>query len=107
MLTDLQNNNTDLANKKIQMINEMETKCNKIAEQFFKFKNKIEISCYILQQNYIVNDGGKMFNTNFDDIELIEENLDELFYHYKLIKNNIYETRDIRLNIEQLDNKIQ
>jgi hypothetical protein len=40
-------------------------------------------------------------NNNFDNIELIEENLDELYYSYYKIKKRISQARSINLLIEK------
>ena len=42
-----------------------------------------------------------MLNNNFDNIELIEENLDELYYLYYKIKKRISEARKVNLLIEK------
>jgi len=109
-MTDIQipanniNNNQILLNEREK---EMNHKCNEIAESFFKFKNRINISNIILQSNYKVDENGnKLLNNNFDNIELIEENLDELFYAYQLIKEKIADTRKDFLEIQKLNKKI-
>ena len=97
-------NNENLLNEREKA---MEQKCNDIAESFFKFKNRINISNIILQSNYKVDENGnKILNNNFDNIELIEENLDELFYAYQLIKEKIEDTRKDYLEIQKLNKKI-
>ena len=56
----------------------------------------------ILQSNYKVDENGKkILNNNFDNIELIEENLDELYYTYYKIKKRISEARRLNLSIEK------
>ena len=85
----------------------MEQKCNEIAENFFKFKNRLNMSNIILQSNYKIDENGnRILNTNFDNIELIEENLDELFYAYQLIKEKIADTRKNYLEIQKLNKKL-
>jgi len=97
-------NNETLSNEREK---EMEQKCNEIAETFFKFKNRFNMSNIILQSNYKIDENGnKLLNNNFDNIELIEENLDELFYAYQLIKEKIADTRKDYLEIQKLNKKL-
>ena len=97
-------NNEILSNEREK---NMEQKCNEIAENFFKFKNRFNMSNIILQSNYKVDENGnKLLNNNFDNIELIEENLDELFYAYQLIKEKIANTRKDFLEIQKLNKNL-
>ena len=97
-------NNENLLNEREK---EMNQKCNEIAENFFKFKNRFNMSNIILQSNYKVDENGnKILNNNFDNIELIEENLDELFYAYQLIKEKIADTRKDYLEIQKLNKNL-
>ena len=65
------------------------------------------MSNIILQSNYKVDENGnKLLNNNFDNIELIEENLDELFYAYQLIKEKIANTRKDFLEIQKLNKNL-
>lgn len=97
-------NNENLLNEREK---EMNQKCNEIAENFFKFKNRFNMSNIILQSNYKVDENGnKLLNNNFDNIELIEENLDELFYVYHLIKEKIADTRKNYLEIQKINKKL-
>jgi hypothetical protein len=76
--------------------------CDEIAEEFFKFRKNFNMSNQILQSNYKVDENGnKILNNNFDNIELIEENLDELYYSYYKIKKRISQARSINLLIEK------
>ena len=75
-----------------------------IGKRFYIFKSHLHSSDNLLEENY--HEKG-FINTNFDDIELIEENLDELFDKYKKIKTDIANARMVRYYIEnkqQLDN---
>ncbi len=97
-------NNEILSNEREK---NMEQKCNEIAENFFKFKNRFNMSNIILQSNYKIDENGnKLLNNNFDNIELIEENLDELFYAYQLIKEKIADTRKDFLEIQKLNKNL-
>ena len=81
---------------------EMKKMCDEIAEEFFKFKKSFNMNNQILQSNYKVDENGKkVLNNNFDNIELIEENLDELYYSYYKIKKRISQARSINLLIEK------
>jgi hypothetical protein len=56
----------------------------------------------MLQENYKKDEYGNIImNNRFDEIELIEENLDELFYVYSLIKGQIAEARKLNLDIQK------
>ncbi len=81
---------------------EMKNKCNKIGESFYKFKNRFQYSNIMLQENYKKDEHDNIIvNNRFDEIEIIEENLDELFYVYSLIKGQIAEARKLNLDIEK------
>ena len=103
-MTDIQipannSNNQILSNEREK---DMQKLCDEIAENFFKLKNNFNASNIILQSNYKVDENGnKILNKNFDNIELIEENLDELYYIYYKIKKQIMEARKIHLTIEK------
>jgi hypothetical protein len=99
-MTDIQiimHNNTPNDN-----MESLTNKCNKIAESFYKLKNRFEYSNIMLQENYKKDKYGNIImNNRFDEIELIEENLDELFYVYSLIKGQIADARKLNLDIEK------
>lgn len=94
-------NNNDSISSNVRE-KEMQNICDKIAEEFFKFRKNFNMSNQILQSNYKVDENGnKILNNNFDNIELIEENLDELYYAYYKIKKQISQARSINLLIEK------
>ena len=99
-MTDIQiimHNNTPNDN-----MESLTNKCNKIAESFYKLKNRFEYSNIMLQENYKKDKYGNIImNNRFDEIELIEENLDELFYVYSLIKGQIADARKLNLDIQK------
>ena len=65
------------------------------------------MSDIILQSNYKVDENGnKILNNNFDNIELIEENLDEVMYAYNIIKTKIADARKVYLTIEKIDKSV-
>jgi len=109
-MTDIQIPTNNIINNEIlsnEREKDMAKKCNEIAENFFKFKNRFNMNNIILQSNYKVDENGnKILNNNFDNIELIEENLDELFYAYQLIKEKIADTRKDFLEIQKLNKKL-
>ena len=68
--------------------------CATIGEKFYKFKCNFQKSEQILQKNYYKNENNSyIMNKNFAQIELIEENLDKLFYRFKEIKKEIAKAR--------------
>lgn len=68
--------------------------CATIGEKFYKFKCDFQKSEQILQKNYYKNENNSyIMNKNFAQIELIEENLDKLFYRFKEIKKEIAKAR--------------
>ena len=68
--------------------------CATIGEKFYKFKCDFQKSEQILQKNYYKNENNVyILNKNFAEIELIEENLDKLFYKFKEIKKEIAKAR--------------
>lgn len=68
--------------------------CSTIGEKFYKFKIDFQKSEQILQKNYYKNENNAyIMNKNFAEIELIEENLDKLFYRFKEIKKEIAKAR--------------
>ena len=68
--------------------------CAPIGEKFYKFKRDFQKSEQILQKNYYKNENNSyIMNKNFTEIELIEENLDKLFYKFKEIKKEIAKAR--------------
>ena len=100
-MTDIMPNNTfnNTSNNNMELLT---NKCNKIAESFYKLKNRFEYSNIMLQENYKKDKYGNIImNNRFDEIELIEENLDELFYVYSLIKGQIADARKLNLDIQK------
>ena len=99
-LPNINNNNASILSNEREK--EMKKMCDEIAEEFFKFRKNFTMSNQILQSNYKVDENGnKILNNNFDNIELIEENLDELYYSYYKIKKRISQARSINLLIEK------
>jgi hypothetical protein len=61
--------------------------CSTIGENLYKFKTDFNKSEQLLQKNYYKNENSEYFmNSNFEEIELIEENLDNLFHKFYEIK---------------------
>lgn len=73
---------------------------NNIANKFNKLKNQVYKVNNILNTNF----NGEFMNINFDDQELIEEQMDILFYEYETIKKLIQQTRIMKLNSLIKDN---
>ena len=66
------------------------------AQEFYKLKTQSFKVSEILEKNF-----NKFYlNDNFDDQELIEEQIDRLIYQYAKIKENLKKGRDIRFYIE-------
>jgi hypothetical protein len=75
--------------------------CVTIGENLYKFKSEFKKSEQILQQNYYKNENNEYYmNSNFEEIELIEENLDKLFYNFYEIKKEITKARLVNHYIE-------
>lgn len=101
-LPNINNNASILSNEREKCEKKMKKLCDEIAEDFFKLRKNFNMSNQILQSNYKVDENGnKVLNKNFDNIELIEENLDELYYSYYMIKKRISEARRLNLSIEK------
>ena len=71
--------------------------CNQTAEDFYKLKSQSFKVSEILDKNY----NKSYLNTNFDDQELIEEQIDILMYQYAKIKANLKKGRDISFYMEK------
>jgi hypothetical protein len=84
-------NQNDSEEELRQVMNEI---CGTIGENIYKFKSEFQKSEKILEKNYFKSENNEYFmNINFGEIELIEENLDNLFYKFKEIKNDIAKAR--------------
>ena len=71
-----------------QLQNKMSGLCEIISKKLNKFQTKLKNSNFD-------------FNADFDDIELFEEKVDELFYNYSIIKKDICAARLTRYYIEE------
>ena len=83
-------------NETIEELTEiMKEICATVGEQFYKFKFDFKKTEELLEKNYYKNEntGRYHMNKNFEDIELLEENLDKLFYKFKKIKAEISNAR--------------
>ena len=68
--------------------------CSTIGENLYKFKSEFQKSGKNLEKSYFKRENNEYFmNSNFEEIELIEENLDNLFYKFKEIKKEIANAR--------------
>ena len=78
--------------------------CATVGEQFYKFIFDFKKTEELLEKNYHKNENsnGYHMNKNFEDIELLEENLDNLFYKFKKIKAEI---ANARLASHYIENK--
>lgn len=75
----------------------MNNNCNETAQEFYKLKCQSFKVSETLEKNY----NKYYLNNNFDDQELIEEQIDILIYEYAKIKENLKKGRDIRFYIEK------
>jgi len=75
--------------------------CNKTAEEFYKIKIRLEYIGAIFENNF----NEKLVNKNFDDHELFEEQMDELFHEYIKIKELIKHGRNIRFYKEKKESE--
>jgi len=67
-----------------------------ISQKFYGLKTEIINVTNIIEENYNRN----FMNTDFDDEELVEEQLDILMYEYSKIKELLKKGREIRYNKE-------
>ncbi len=82
----------------------MKELCSTIGENLYKFKSDFQKTEQKLQKNYYKNENNQYFmNSNFEEIELIEENLDNLFHKFKEIKKDIGKAR---LTKHYIENKL-
>lgn len=82
-------------------LEELQEKMNNINEQsaqeFHKLKSQSNKITALLEQNFNEN----FINKNFDEHELIEEQIDKLIYQYTKIKDNLRNGREVRFYIEK------
>ena len=71
--------------------------CNESAQKFYKLKSQSLHVSNILENNF----NKSYLNTNFDEQELIEEQIDKLIYQYEQIKKHLRDGREIRCYIEK------
>lgn len=71
--------------------------CNQTAQEFYKLKTQSLRVSDILEKNF----NKSYLNNNFDEQELIEEQIDSLIYQYTKIKKNLRDGREVRLYIEK------
>ena len=76
---------------------EMIVVTNKIAQDLYALKSYTFSVNNILECNF----NSSFMNTNFDDQELIEEQIDRLVYQYVKIKEHLKKGREIRIFKEQ------
>ena len=71
--------------------------CDQTAQEFYKLTCQSLKVSDILESNF----NKTYLNTNFDQQEIIEEQIDKLIYQYTLIKKNLRDGREIRLYMEK------
>jgi hypothetical protein len=78
------------------------TTTTKISEKMFRLKNANTNISTLLEDNYQLCDH---LNCNFEDIEMIEYNIDEFFEKYKLIKKSIAKARLLKYKLCECNRK--
>jgi hypothetical protein len=91
------NHNIDEINEKLDYIT------NKISQEFYKLKPVCKTINEMLETNFNSN----FINTNFDEQELIEEQIDTLIFNYNCVKNLSKKGRDIRVYKQLKDKEIE
>jgi hypothetical protein len=81
-------------------MSEMNVVTKEIANDFNQFKFKICNITKILHQNF----NKEFMNDNFDDQELIEEQIDILLFGYESIKQKLRKARIMKINAENGEN---
>lgn len=71
--------------------------CDQTAQEFYKLTCQSLKVSDILERNF----NKTYLNNNFDQQELIEEQIDKLIYQYTQIKKNLRDGREIRLYMEK------
>lgn len=70
--------------------------CNQISKEFYGLKYQITQVSDILEKNF----NKSYLNNNFDDQEIIEEQIDKFIYKYQKIKKNLKDGREVRSYME-------
>ena len=76
--------------------------CEMAAQEFYKLKTFSSKVTNILENNYNL----QFMNKNFDEQELIEEQLDKLMFEYVKVKELLKKGREIRFYKEAKEKKI-
>lgn len=79
-----------------QLEEKMNSVCEKISKKFYCLKSNINNLNKLLETN---------FNKNFDEQELMEEQMDELIFEYSKIKDLLKKGREIRYYKEVKEKK--
>ena len=91
----------ELDNEIEELDEKMNNNCNETVNKFYKLKKNINTIQNILKYNF----NNKFANNNFDDHELIEEQIDHLIYEFSKIKESIKNGRIIKYYKEQKENE--
>lgn len=71
--------------------------CHETGQEFYNIKKQSLKISNLLEQNF----NEEYINTNFDEQEIIEEQIDKLIYEYKKVKEYLKNGRQVRCYIEQ------
>lgn len=97
LYTITENNNVDSDYELEELREKMNNMNDHSAKEFYKLKAQSCKVTAILEQNF----NEKTMNKNFDDHELIEEQIDKLIHQYTKIKENLKNGREVRFYIEK------
>jgi len=75
---------------------------NEVGKKLGNLKNANKAVDKILEKNYYKTENNEYCNTNFEDIEVIEYNLDVFFEKYKLIKQKIAKARLVNYKLTEV-----
>jgi|LauGreDrversion4_2_1035121.scaffolds.fasta_scaffold448265_2 hypothetical protein len=93
----------DSTNELEQLQSEMLVVSNQIAQDFYKLKSYAFSANHILECNF----NASFMNTNFDEQELIEEQMDRFVFQYVKLKEHFKKGREIRCFKEKKEKKEQ
>jgi hypothetical protein len=90
----------DSDNEIEELTDKMTFICSQTSNSFYKFKKKVNNIHNLLENNF----NNKFENNNFDDHELIEEQIDDLIYDFLKIKEFLKKGRIIKFYKEKKEN---
>jgi hypothetical protein len=79
----------------------LEETMNEVGKNLTHLKSANKNVGKMLENNYYKRENNEYCNTNFEDIEVIEYNLDVFFEKYKLIKQKIAKARLVKYKLTE------